>query len=175
MNYITKPLIENACGLYVGNFIRELLGSKPAGRIDLSDERGAFELTSLADSSSVSVTVGEDNFLDKVQLTFVESNLGRGFVFFFNCSECGRKCRCLYSTICKPNLSCRVCQRLIYRKQKESDKRISKLVKDISLLRKYADSPKWVDRLLAIKAWTIRKAIEEQAVSLVDIKGFRHV
>lgn len=101
------------------------------------------------------LTLYVGNYKNTVKLTYVSSNLGKGFIFYFVCCRCGRRSRYLYSTLSSSHLCCRRCHHLNYQSQRVSDKRVSKLLKDTTLLSQCLESPKFSDQLVAMRAYLI--------------------
>lgn len=167
MDIGSKPLIENALRIYVGTYIRSLYKFN----LEKFHATNIEEATTVIDrvgNSALQVTHNEKQENLRVAVSHVSSNLGRGYIFYFNCKGCGRRARYLYITNDKTDALCRRCQMLVYRKQKESDKRISKLLNDPELLYRTINSPRIKDQLLATEAYLVKEELEERAKIKVE-------
>lgn len=56
-------------------------------------------------------------YWDEQLVDYLPSNLGRGYIFYFICSECGQRCRYLYEYNLTESPLCRQCCRITYRRK----------------------------------------------------------
>lgn len=71
---------------------------------------------------------GDDCTYDQ-QVTFVSSNLGLGYIFYFLCSGCGRRVRYLYELSAHETPLCRTCCRIDYDQPNRQARSLSRLLR----------------------------------------------
>ncbi len=122
-----RPIVENAQMVRVSTFVRdhlrqfkkvytEYFGNPP----DLSNSNhislfldcvnGRAKL-SLSQTINGTIETSEPN---PIKLMITNSNLGKGFVFWFVCNNCCRKARILYVPPSSTTFLCRICHMLRY-------------------------------------------------------------
>lgn len=127
--YGRRPIIEESQVFNISSFIRKYLSDLPESSIYRNyDLRVESDVIRLIENIESSVTVnlkrekdGEFEYSEpnNVKLTYTLSNLGRGYIFWFQCNVCDRRVRYLYIPPFSYVLACRVCHRLVYEKQKQ--------------------------------------------------------
>jgi hypothetical protein len=176
MNYSVKPLIEYQTCLYVGNVVRQVLYDHGKD-IHITTTEGVEKIKDIAERYTAAAHKKDTTEVTRIKLDHLPSNLGpgKGFIFFFLCPSCSRRSRYLYATAFNYKMMCRKCHRLGYKKQRRSDKRIMALLKDERLLLQHMESPRWGDKLLAMKALITRETLEESCIQEVVNSKFWHV
>lgn len=171
-----KPVVENAQQTKVSVFIRNSVlsfsdefKSLYGQDIDLKEEENLKKFLALVEKGArmnlKQEVNGKFEYSDPntVKLTYTPSNLGRGFIIWFVCNECGRKVRTVYMPPSNPKCLCRVCHRLNYEKQnKTRDKLVNKLLANPDLRSRYLNSGSHKLALAAIEAqWIVEKGLDE--------------
>lgn len=59
------------------------------------------------------------------EVDFILSNLGRGYIFYFICDGCERRCKFLYQPTEEDQPLCRICHYLTYRQPTKRERRMS--------------------------------------------------
>jgi hypothetical protein len=98
------------------------LATKEKGSCNLSEKFQAERIKGLLNiaNNTAFKSIGEIEtgipYWNEQRVDYVPSNLGRGFLFYFICNQCGRRVKYLfeYSSIKEP--VCRRCCRLSYKK-----------------------------------------------------------
>ena len=124
LGYGKKPSIKNSqfvnSFVLVRIFLLDLYKHNPDYKFDLTKESGIKDLIDKAQKITT-INLQSNNGFQKesseenhIKLTYIKSNLGRGFIVLFECLSCGRKVKNLYfppnSLIC----ACRNCHRISY-------------------------------------------------------------
>lgn len=162
MNKHTKRLIEEAYPLYIGDVVNVIKDTYRINKV-ITLEEEALRIKSL----SHSVKIEREKSSYPVFIDFIRSNLGatHGFVFMFVCPSCGSFHRYLYFLHGSSILKCRDCHNLVYKSQKESDKRINKLLKDPILFNEFLSSNNLTKNLLALKTYIKKLSLISRLVS----------
>jgi len=132
LRYGKRPVVEESQKISAAICVRNYLFERPipigSERIDLNCEQDVKNIISEIESGTT-FNLKHQNGLDtdftepnKVKLTYSESNLGKGYVFWFICNVCGKRVKYLYFPPNSTILACRNCHRLTYDKQKENKK-----------------------------------------------------
>lgn len=124
LGYGKKPTIKNSqvisASVLVRNFVIDCSKKDFRNTFDFKSEAGIQNIIKeIEASTTINLTKTDSGKLEaseqnKVKLTYIKSNLGKGFIILFQCLLCGRKVKNQYfppnSTIC----ACRICHRLTY-------------------------------------------------------------
>ncbi len=64
-------------------------------------------------------------YWDMQKIDYINSNIGRGYIFYFLCSGCGRRVKYLYEYNMTLSPLCRICCRLGYKSPTRKDRSLS--------------------------------------------------
>lgn len=132
-----KPTVENSNRISASIVVRNKFINNPnlgvpiiTPQYDLRNEEDIKKLISWIEMSTT-FNLKQENFGEvelsepnKVRLSYTKSNLGKGFVFWFICNNCNRKCRFLHMPSNNPVLACRKCHKLNYESQTNNDSKL---------------------------------------------------
>ncbi|MCM8787539.1 MAG: hypothetical protein NC935_05740 [Candidatus Omnitrophica bacterium] len=134
LNYEKKMLVENSFVIRVSNFIRKAINNlnEQNFKFDLRNENDVIKFKEIVEATTRINLIkkdGEKTIETKkntIKLTYLSSNLKKGFIFFFICNNCGNRVRLLYIPPNSEDLFCRNCHRLSYEKQNKKPDKILK-------------------------------------------------
>lgn len=127
LRYGKRPIVEESQIVSAGVCIRNYL-LETGVSLTLNNEKDIKDLISMIELNSKFNLKKEVNGdyeysePNSVKLTYTQSNLGNGFVFWFICNLCNRRAKYLYFPPNSTILACRRCHRLSYEKQNASKK-----------------------------------------------------
>lgn len=130
LSYGKRPLVEDSqkvsASICVRNYLFELQDKAINNNFDLNCEEDIKNLLrkiesgttfNLKQEKGIDVEFTEPN---NVKMTYTKSNLGKGFVFWFICTVCGKRVKFLYFPPNSQVLACRRCHRLTYERQNDN-------------------------------------------------------
>ena len=91
-----------------------------ANTFDFKSETGIQNIIKeIETTTTINLTKSDNGKLEtseenKIRLTYIKSNLGRGFIILFQCVLCGRKVKNLYFPPNSDVCGCRICHKLSY-------------------------------------------------------------
>ncbi len=126
-NFNNSTKITKTGQIRASNFVRNTLCGfnnylvgKNLPPLDMNDEKDVIRLVDGV-SKYTNITkgvVGTDDkskpMENKIKLTYTKSNLGKGYIFWFICNQCGRRVRILYMPTFSEYALCRTCHILRY-------------------------------------------------------------
>lgn len=124
LGYGKKPTIKNSqvinSSVLVRNFMIDCAKKNLSNNFDFKSEIGIQNIIKeIETATTINLTKTDTGKLEtseknKIKLTYIKSNLGKGFIILFQCLLCGRKVKNLYfppnSEIC----ACRICHKLSF-------------------------------------------------------------
>lgn len=172
--YNQRPLVENCIVIRASVFIRACLNEIDFIKSKNFDLRKEEEVKKFVETINnvIFLTATDNNgneVKDKIQITYIKSNLNKGFIFLFICNRCLKKTRFLYLPPFASSYLCRECHRLTYKKNNTKESRIIRdILKSPASKLFYLSSNRLNDILYLLEAEKIKAKIEEKAIEKVD-------
>jgi hypothetical protein len=174
LKYNKRPLVENCIIVKASVFVRVCLNEIDFIKSKNFDLRKEEEVKKFVETINnlIFLTATDNNgnvIKDKIQITYIKSNLNKGFIFLFKCNQCLKKTHFLYLPPFASSYLCRECHRLTYKKNNTKESRIIRdILKSSASKLFYLSSNRLNDILYLLEAEKIKAKIEENAVEKVD-------
>ncbi len=124
LGYGKKPTIKNSqvinSSVLIRNYMIDCAKKNLSNNFDFKSETGIQNvIKEIETATTINLTKTDNGKLEtseqnRIKLTYIKSNLGRGFIILFQCLLCGKKVKNLYfppnSIVC----ACRVCHKISY-------------------------------------------------------------
>lgn len=125
LGYGKKPTVKNSqvinSSVLVRSFLIDCAKKSLKNGFDFKSEVGIQNIIKeIEASTTINLTKTDNGKLEsseqnRIKLSYIKSNLGRGFIILFQCLLCDRKVKYLYFPPNSTILACRNCHRLTLR------------------------------------------------------------